>query len=250
MPRTLASLFLLAVLAAGCGGSSTASAPTVEGPMVAGPNGVYLFRPDGDPKALVIFFHGQGGPTETTPHNHRPWIDHLTAVGAAVVYPRYELDYSRAVLEHSVMGIKTAVDRLGAGELPVLAIGHSRGAALAIEYAAVARANHVPVPDAVYSVEPVPYGEQTHLVDLRALDHATRLVLVLGDRDPDAAGGARVLLGRLQRARFPGSKVKLQFVRSHGGFVADHMAVLGASPAAQSAFWHPVDGLLEQIEQG
>jgi len=152
------------------------------------------------------------------------------------------------VLDHSLAGIRTAVGRLSAGELPVLAIGHSRGAALAIEYAAVARADHVPVPDAVYSVEPVPYGEQTHLVDLRPLEHGTRLVLVLGDRDPDAAGGARVLLTRLQKAKFPGSEVKLQFVHSHGGFVADHMAVLGASPAAQSAFWHPVDGLLAQIE--
>src|SRR6266545_8344385 len=143
MPRTLVLLPILAaaaLLPAGCGGGSTVSKPAVEGPIVAGPNGVYLFRPAGDPKALVIFLHGQGGASETTPHNHRPWIDHLTAGGAVVVYPRFELDYSRAVLDHAVVGIRTAVQRLGTGDLPVLVIGHSRGAALAVEYAAVARA--------------------------------------------------------------------------------------------------------------
>ena len=75
MPRTLALLPILAaaaLLPAGCGGGSAESRPAVEGPIVKGPNGVYLFRPDGEPKALVIFFHGQGGPTETIPQNHRP----------------------------------------------------------------------------------------------------------------------------------------------------------------------------------
>ncbi len=247
--RSLLALTAAALLLAGCGGGSTASTATVEGPIVKGPNGVYLFRPAGTPKALVIFLHGQGGATETTPHNHRPWIDHLTAGGAAVVYPRYELDYSRAVLDHAVAGIRTAVSRLGAGDVPVLVIGHSRGAALAIEYAAVARADHAPIPDAVYSVEPVPYGEQTHLVDLRPIGRGTRLVLVIGDRDPDASGGAQALLKRLRQAQFPGARIKLQFVHSHGTFVADHLAVLRASPDAQAAFWHPVDRLLEQIER-
>jgi pimeloyl-ACP methyl ester carboxylesterase len=251
MPRTLLSLLALTVVAllAGCGGGSTASKPSVEGPIVQGPNGVYLFRPAGTPKALVIFLHGQGGPTETTPHNHRPWFDHLTAGGAAVVYPRFELDYSRGVLDHAVAGIRTAVNHLGAGDLPVLVIGHSRGAALAVEYAAVAKSDHAPVPKAIYSVEPVAYGEQTHIVDFQPIDHATRVVLVVGDRDPNAAGGAHVLLERLQKGQFPGTEIKIQLVRSHGAFVADHLAVLRDSPGAQQAFWHPVDRLLEQIER-
>lgn len=249
MPRTLVVLLAGTILVTGCGGGSAASKPAVEGPFVKGANGVYLFRPAGTPKAIVIFFHGQGGATETTPHNHRPWIDHLTAGGAAVIYPRYELDYSRAVLDHAVAGIRTAMRSLGAGALPVLVIGHSRGAALAVEYAAVARADDVPVPDAIDSVEPVLYGEQTRLVDFGPIDHGTRVVVVIGDRDPGASGGAQGLLKRLQHANFPGKQIKLQFVRSHGGFVADHLAMLRDSPGARAAFWDPVDKLLSQIER-
>jgi len=200
----------------------------------------------GGPDGNVI--KSQGG----TPYVvFRPLLaDYTLAMkrGAAVVYPRFELDYSRAVLDHAVAGIRTAEQRLGAGDLPVLAIGHSRGAALAIEYAAVAKSDQVPVPKAIYSVEPVPYGEQTRLVDFGPIDHATRVVLVIGDRDPGASGGAQGLLKRFQQAQFPGTQIKLQFVRSHGQFSADHMAVLGSSPAAQDAFWRPVDRLLEQLE--
>ena len=107
----------------------------------------------------MIFFHGQGDETEATPANHRPWIDHLVKKGAVVVYPRYEQVYSRAVLDPAVAGIRQASGRLELKGLPVLALGYSRGAALAVEYAAVAKREHVPVPDAVESVNPVPYGE-------------------------------------------------------------------------------------------
>ena len=96
-----------------------------------------------------------------------PWIDHLVKKGAVVVYPRYEQVYSQAVLDPAVAGVRKASGRLELKGLPVLALGYSRGAALAVEYAAVAKREQVPVPDAVESVNPVPYGETSRIVDLK-----------------------------------------------------------------------------------
>jgi hypothetical protein len=242
-PVVIAALFALPACGGG-GGASFPSKPTVEGPLVQGSKGVWIFRPAGQPKRLVIFFHGQGGPTEATPANHRAWIDHLVARGAEVIYPRFELEYSRAVLTPAVAGVQRARDRLELTDVPVLALGYSRGAALAVEYAAVASDKHVPVPDAIESVNPVPVGEQTRLVDLRPLGHETVMAVIVSDRDPLASDGASLLLSRLRGAGFPGGQVRLNVAHSHGSFVADHLAPLGSSRGARAAYWAPTDALL------
>ena len=245
IPVVLAALLLLA--GCGGGGASHPSKPTVEGPLVSGSKGVWLFRPAGKPKRMVIFFHGQGGPTETTPANHRNWIDHLVSRGAVVLYPRYETDYSGAVIDATTAGVRTATQRLGPESLPVLALGYSRGAALAVEYAAVAGGQHLPVPDAIESVNPVPYGEQAHIIDLRPIRPTTVLAVLVSEKDPHASDGAGLLLNRLRKAGFPGGQIRLNIARSHGTFVADHLAPLSSSPAARAAYWAPTDALLADL---
>ncbi len=239
-------LLATSLVLAGCGGGgdSAPAKPTVEGPFTKDSKGVWIFRPAGEPKRLVIFFHGQGGPVETTPANHRKWIDHLVKRGAAVVYPRYELSYSDAVLDPAVAGVHRASSKLGLKQVPVIALGYSRGAALAVEYAAVARRNGVPVPDAVESVNPVPYGEQARIVNLRPLRPDTIMAVLVSDQDPHASDGAGLLINRLRQAGFPGQQVELNVARSHGTFVADHLAPLGSSPAARAAYWAPTDELI------
>ena len=214
---------------------------------MSGSKGVWLFRPAGKPKRLVIFFHGQGGPVETTPANHRDWIDHLVARGAAVVYPRYETSYSAAVIDATTAGVRTANERLGPTSVPVLALGYSRGAALAVEYAAVASGRHLPVPDAIESVNPVPFGEQARLVDLRTIRPSTILAVLVSEADPHASDGAGLLLDRLRDAGFPGRQIELNVARSHGSFVADHLAPLSSSRAARAAYWAPTDALLATL---
>jgi dienelactone hydrolase len=241
-PVVLAALLVLA--GCGGGGASFPATPTVEGPLVSGSKGVWLFRPAGKPKRLVIFFHGQGGPTETTPTNHRDWIDHLVSRGAVVVYPRYETDYSDAVIQPTISGVRTAMQRLGRQSLPVLALGYSRGAALAVEYAAVAPGRHLPVPDAIESVNPVPYGEQARIIDLRPIRPTTLLAVLVSEKDPHASDGASLLFHRLRDAGFPRRQIRLIIARSHGTFVADHLAPLSSSPAARAAYWAPTDDLL------
>ncbi len=236
---------------AGCGGGKSFPAhATVEGPIVDGNDpakGVWLFRPAGEPKSVVIFFHGQGGPEEARPVNHRAWIDHMVEQGTVVIYPRYEQDYAAGVLGPAIAGVRTAEKRLGEPDLPVLAIGFSRGGALAVEYAAASAGEDVPVPDIVESINTVSFGEQTRPVDLTSLDHQTVLSVIVSDKDSLGAQGAKGLLHRLRDSGFPGEQIQLHFARSHGTFTADHLALLENSPNAHRAYWAPTDALLRKL---
>jgi dienelactone hydrolase len=244
-PVVLAALF--ALTDCGGGGGSTPAKASVVGPIGRGGEGVYLFRPAGEPERMVIFFHGQGGPEETTPANHRAWIDHLVRRGAVVLYPRYETSYSGAVLDNATTGVRTAMRRLGPQTLPVLALGYSRGAALAVEYAAAAPGQHQPVPDAIESVNPVPYGEQARIVDLRPIRRGTILSVLVSEEDPIATDGMTLLLDRLRQAGFSPDAVLLHVARSHGGFTADHLAPLSSSAPARAAYWAPTDALISRL---
>jgi len=248
IPVVLAVLLVVA----GCGdggGTAASTRPTVEGMHTQDAKGAWIFRPAGTPKRLVIFFHGQGGETEATPANHRQWIDHLVKHGAVVVYPRYEQIYSPAVLAPAIAGIQRASGRLDLKGLPVLALGYSRGAALAVEYAAVAPRKHVPVPDAVESVNPVPYGETSYAVDLSPLRPRTVMAVIVSEKDPHGADGAGLLLQRLRSAGFPGSQLELNIARAHGSFTADHLAPLSSSAAARAAYWAPTDALISSLHR-
>ena len=246
----VAIVALVGLVGCGGGGPSYPAQATVEGPIVEGSDpakGVWLFQPAGKPKRLVIFFHGQGGPEEATPVNHRAWIDHMVDEGTVVIYPRYEQDYAAGVLGPAIAGIRTANERLGRPDLPVLAIGFSRGGALAVEYAAASAGENVPVPDVVESINTVSFGEQTHPADLRPLSHETVMSVIVSDQDGLGATGAKGLLHRLRDSGFPGEQVQLHFVHSHGSFVADHLAPLQNSPVAHRAYWGPTDALLKKL---
>ena len=249
--RLAVVLLLTLCVLTGCGGGKSYPArATVQGPLVEGSDpaaGAWLFQPAGKPKRLVIFFHGQGGPDEATPVNHRPWIDHLVANGNAVIYPRYEQSYASAVIGPAVAGVRTAEKQLDEPHLPVLAVGYSRGGGLAVEYAAVAASEHVPVPNAVETINTVAAGDQAQLVDLRPLRHDTTLLLIVSDKDDLGAVGAHALLRRLRLSGFPGSQIHLRFARSSGTFLADHAGPMSSSPEARKAYWAPTDALLRQL---
>lgn len=237
------------LLLAGCGAASYPSHPVETGPFSGGSNGVWIFRPAGKPKAVVIFFHGQGGLTEAMPVNHIAWINDLLSHGAVVIYPRWELSFVRAAMPHVIAGVKKAQGKIDLGSLPVLSLGYSRGAALAVEYAAEAPGHAVPVPDSVMSVFPSPFGDWSHPIDLKPIRHDTKITFLVGQADTEVGtSGLRLLLLRLERAHFPPDNVQVHVVKSHGSFVATHAAPMEATPAAQKAFWTPAGRLLSQIE--
>ncbi len=246
----IASALSASLALTACGSPSYPSKTSVEGPITQDADGVWIFQPAGRPRSVVVFLHGQGGPEETTPVNHRAWIDHLVERGSIVVYARYELAYERAALVHAVAGVRTAAERVDLDGLPALAIGYSRGAALAVEYGAKAPGANVPVPAAVLSVFPSPQGDQSTVVDLRTLPHRTKVVFMVGQED-DVVGaqGVRFFLRRLLVADFPPSRIRLRKVRSRGAFAAGHFAPMSTSAVARAAFWHPADRLLRELER-
>ncbi len=150
----LAAMFALL----GCSESKQPERATSVGPIGKGASGVWLYRPAGKPKDLVVYFHGQGGYTEATPENHLPWIKHLVARGSIVVYPRYEVEFETDPMQYIVAGVKTATKEVDVGGLPVMALGYSRGGAIAVEYGAVAERNDLPTARADH--EHLPGGQR------------------------------------------------------------------------------------------
>jgi hypothetical protein len=105
----------------------------------------------------------------------------------------------------------------------------------------------VPVPDAIESVNPVPYGETSYPVDLSPLRPRTVMAVIVSEKDPHGADGASLLFQRLRNAGFPGGQIELNIARSHGSFTADHLAPLSSSTAARAAYWAPTDALIRAL---
>jgi dienelactone hydrolase len=247
LTRPLLCLAVVAV-AAGCGSSS--HRVDAEGPFGKGADQVWLFRPHGKPKDVVVFVHGLGQ-HESTPANHRPWLEHLAAGGSAVLYPRYEsIAGGPEAIPHILAGVHTGLARLGVHGLPLVAIGFSRGGELVADYAAAARTVGPPTA-AVLSVFPATVDPYDVPLDLRGIDRRARFAILVGDRDTRVDGaGARQLLRRLAAAGFPAENVSVTVVRSRPGFTAEHVAPLEVSQAAKAAFWAPADRLVERARAG
>jgi dienelactone hydrolase len=227
--------------------------PDPDGTMVTGPLGsgarqVWLFQPkDRAPRALVILVHGSG---DVDPENNmRPWIDHLTSQGDAVLYPRYEISRERMdrshVVANLVAGVRRGVEALNRPKLPVVVVGFSWGARLAMDYAAAAKELRAPPPHGVLSVFPSTVAMGDQFASMRHLDPSLRIVLLVGDQDHDVGNlGAKELLSELQEADFPPDHIEARVVQSRRGFKVDHLAPLGVSADVLRAFWRPADRLV------
>jgi hypothetical protein len=153
-------------------------------------------------------------------------------------------------MQFVVNGVRAATKRVDVADLPVLAIGYSRGGAIAVEYGAVAGEKGLPVPDWIMSVFPAPYGNQKQVIDLSALRRFTELLILVGDQDQIVGTAGAAYLGqRLQAGGFPGENIQVDQVQSHGSFTADHFAPMDTSPAAKDAFWKPADEVLDALDQ-
>lgn len=252
MRRATAALAVLAL--AGCGGArhaAPAPQPLVEGPFGQGADQVWLVRPTGPTRSVVVFLHGLGGATEDTPANHVPWLLHLAQRGSAVIYPRYEaaptIENQATADEHALRGVALGLKTLGLPKVPAVVIGYSRGGPLAVDLTAVAPAIGLE-PRGVLAVFPARRFPTDPQLDLRALDHTDRIWVMIGDRDTVVGPyGANELLQRLAASGFPQRSVRLIEVVSHGDFSATHLSVLSDSASAQTAFWDTADALVTGV---
>jgi hypothetical protein len=202
---------------------------------------------------VVVFGHGwkHAPPSASYPWVGQfwPWLDHLSAQGNAVIFPRYQLGddapgAARAAAFRA--GVAEGLHRLALPlDIPVVAMGYSYGATLALTYAANAHRWRLPEPRAVDAVFPA--GEIPG-VPLPPLPRSTDVLLQVGENDTVAgAGGASAFWAWL--ARHPPNRKRYEVVRSHGSFVADHAAPKLATPAAQDAFWTPLDRLVTRARR-
>ncbi len=213
-------------------------------------NGVHVFTPRRRAwDAVVVFVHGHGGPGEIGPMYHRPWLRHLAAEGAAVLYPRYEVapgggDAARHVDRGVATGLRVLHARPG---VRIVGIGYSRGGRLVVDWAALAPRSRQP--RGILSVFPASAEEPDP--DLRRIRRTTTILMLVGDHDEVVGNlGALDLLRALRSAGFPGRRIGYGVVRSTRGFTASHLSVLGDSPEARLSFWEPADRLLAAVRAG
>ncbi|KQS74947.1 alpha/beta hydrolase [Methylobacterium sp. Leaf361] len=150
----------------------------------------------GRPVAIVL--HGWGA---VNPQSYGGWIDHLARQGWLVLYPRFqEVNRTRpadapAIAESLVKAAlaEIATDGEAKPDLGRVAmIGHLAGAPLAMDLAAAAKAQGLPVPKLIFAVMPGgiasgPKSRGIALTDLSAIDPATLIVTMVGDKDTRAA---------------------------------------------------------------
>lgn len=237
MTVALAGMFAAAALAA-------APAPAIEGPFGSGASSVWILRPAGQIRSIVVFGHGwkAAPPSVAAPWVRQlaPWLAHLVAHGSAVVFPRYQLggeDPSAAQVGAFRRGVAEGLARLHA-DAPIVAVGYSLGATLAVYYAADAMRWGLPAPKAFDAIFPAGLLPGVHL---DRLGRGVSVLVQVGDRDTAAGrpGAAPIwswLSGHASR--------RYDLVRSHGAFLAVHAAPKQTTAAARAAFWSPLDALI------
>jgi hypothetical protein len=242
----------VAVVAAcvGAGPAAATRALRIEGPYGSGAAQVWLLRPVGAARSIVVFGHGWKGAPPSSEHpwvrQFAPWLTHLLDGGNVVVFPRYQLGGDapgRAFVDAYRRGLALAFDRLDRS-LPVVVLGYSYGATLGVTYAANAGRWGLPHPRAVDAVFPAGLVPG---IALPRLDPAVAVLVQVGDADTESGtSGAAAILSWLRGH----GRTRYERVRSRGAFVAVHAAPKGTSAAARAAFWAPLDALIARARVG
>ena len=210
----------------------------------------WLFEP-AEPKPrsapVVVLNHGW---LAVNPGAYGAWISHLARSGNIVIFPRYQgatLTPPRDFLPNAIAAVHDALEVLDTGrgrvrpDLTKFALlGHSAGANLAAQMAAVAEENHLPTPRAVIAMMPGevrPFREP----NLGKIPSKTLLVVAVAENDR-VVGDARGRQIFAEASAIPPSRKLFIFYRTdlHGipRLVAHHLA-----PTAAHSEFDSGDGL-------
>lgn len=236
--------------AEGPGGIGDRKATVVKRLLGRGTASSYAFyatgaAPEGG-RPVAVFLHGWG---IVNPQSYGAWIDHLTRQGWLVILPRFqELNRTRPAdaPANAEALVKAALADLAADNDAkpnrdrVALIGHLAGAPLAMDLAADAKAHGLPVPKLVFAVTPGgiasgPKSRGITLGDLSAIDPATIIVTMVGDKDTRAADLAAKRLLREATSVPVDRKLFVRILSDDHGFPA-LTATLAAPAGVDTAY--------------
>ena len=245
----------------GPGGSECAHREMVRKSYGAGNAQYWIFEPaEPTPRSapVVVFLHGW---LAMDPAIYMGWIRHIVRRGAIVIYPRYQESAGTApwtFARNAVDATKQALERLKtpghvAPDLAKFAIvGHSAGAALTADLAALAADNGLPPPKALMVVEPGrgPGGRRNPFfapADYAKIPADALLLVVVGDQDRVVGDACAkdIYQGMKQIPADHKSFIVVQTDR-HGSppLVADHL-----SPCApERAHWFVLGQMIDALD--
>jgi hypothetical protein len=197
-------------------------------------------------RPVAVLLHGWGA---TNPQSYGAWIDHLARNGWLVLFPRFQdVNRTRPVdaVANAEGALKTAFEALAADAEgkpdlgKVALIGHLAGVPLAMDIAADAKAQDLPVPKLVFGVMPggIASGPKSRgivLGDLAKIAPQTLLIAMIGDRDARAADLAARRLLREASAVPTERKLFMRALSDDHGFPA-LTATLAAPAGLDAAF--------------
>ncbi|MCJ2073582.1 alpha/beta hydrolase [Methylobacterium sp. J-030] len=197
-------------------------------------------------RPVAVFLHGWG---IVNPQSYGAWIDHLARQGWLVIVPRFqEVNRTRPAdaPANAESLVKAALaDLAGDSEAKpdperVAMIGHLAGAPLALDLAADAKTRGLPVPKLIFAATPGgiasgPKSRGITLGDLSAIDPATIIVTMVGDKDTRAADLAAKRLLRETSSVPPDRKLFVRILSDDHGFPA-LTATLAAPAGLDTAF--------------
>jgi acetyl esterase/lipase len=204
-------------------------------------------RPGASPQRAVVFLHGWRLLGRAA---YRDWELRLARRGFTVIVPRYQDRRGTPpedTLENALAGFRAAVRRVPIRGGGVVVVGHSAGAALAADYAAVARREGLPRARVVLSIypgriirasdDPIPQ------VDPALIPSTVRLVVMASPTDEIVGEGpARELFAAATSV----PQDRRRFVEVSGKVAGDHFAPALGSRAARRTFWPVLDRLLRE----
>ncbi|WP_083861552.1 dienelactone hydrolase family protein [Microvirga lotononidis] len=209
----------------GPGGRDYTSSEVVKRALGTASSGTFVFHGNDEPsgpRPVVVFLHSWGA---VNPGLYGGWIDHLARRGNLVLFPRFqEVNRSRPADASNLAEdlIQSALAELAndpkakPDKERVAFIGHSAGVPIALNLAAGAGSGKVPAPKLIFGLMPggIASNEKERgilLRDLSAVDPATMIITMSGDRDYIPSDRASRLL--LQEASAVPSSRKL-FMRA------------------------------------
>lgn len=184
--------------ASGPGGKTYAHAKVEKKRFGTGGAEYWIFEPAAprlDKAPLVVFMHGWSA---TNPQAYGAWIEHIVRRGNIVVFPRYQSDMQTPPAEftpNSIGAIENAIRRLQTQpghtrpDLTRFALaGHSMGAMICANIAALAATNKLPAARAIFCAQPgrtwgLPAFATIPVEDRSAIPAGSLLVILVGDKD-------------------------------------------------------------------